>query len=60
MRKLGWLGLALLFTGGATAPASSIERLVQSERDFSALSDRTDMRTAFLGFLAEDGIVFGN
>ncbi|MDB5364847.1 MAG: hypothetical protein JWM77_774, partial [Rhodospirillales bacterium] len=34
--------------------------LVQSERDFSALSDRTDTRTAFLAFLAEDGIVFGN
>ncbi len=58
MRKLGWVGVVLVLSCGA-ASLSPIEKLVQSERDFSALSDRADMRTAFLGFLAEDGLVFG-
>ncbi|GIL39738.1 hypothetical protein TMPK1_19750 [Rhodospirillales bacterium TMPK1] len=54
------LGLALVLSVGAAAPSSStIEKLVQSERDFSALSDRADMRTAFLAFLADNGVVFG-
>jgi ketosteroid isomerase-like protein len=63
VHKLGRLGLVLglgvLLAGGAAGAVSPIERLVQSERDFSSLSERADMRTAFLEFLAEDGIVFG-
>lgn len=57
-RKFG-IALAALALVAATPSVSTIETLVQSERDFAATSARADMRTAFLTYLAEDGMVFG-
>jgi ketosteroid isomerase-like protein len=51
--------LSLAFGGGvALASPLPIEGLVQTERDFAALSATRDAKTAFLAYLANDGVVF--
>jgi dienelactone hydrolase len=39
-------------------PGSEAERLVQTEKDFAAMSVKQGTRPAFLAFLSDDGIVF--
>lgn len=41
-----------------TPQSSSLNSLVESERAFAAMSVREGMKSAFLAFLADDGIIF--
>jgi ketosteroid isomerase-like protein len=50
--------LLVTIAGGAAAGQNSLQKLVDTEYAFAAMAAEKNTRTAFLTFLADDGVVF--
>lgn len=60
MRLAIALSLFLLAASPVSAGAGDAASLAQAERNFAALSMRTDMKNAFVATFAEDGVLVGD